>query len=278
MMRLRNEGGQEYWELSPEEVERRRQVFGMATSDKPLPATCRLDAGSELPIAVPPIEISQWREEHAVGVELHPWIAEQLRSKGCCIFPGALVRVSSALALEIEEVRGRFTDLSYPTFGHHGATGFFAGRQLLSYEASLAPGKCDIVDDGDGFLASLIKATIRSLPDYDPSCTYPLSWMLTRHNSSVEAMPFHHDRVGWLAQFNIDRTPGVHGGSVQLRNLSGQVTDQSALKDFLDGYIVRDSDFAHGVTAMSMDSQGEDHRDIMVIRLPASEHLKELKA
>ena len=257
-MRLRREEGREYWELSEEEVAQR---LGLPVPDREVSPD--LESPAVEPAAV-------WGAEPSEGIELHASIAEDLSKRGLSVFSGSLVRVSPGLQPQAAALRAKYESLHHPSFGREGATSFFGGRKLLAFKADLLPGEADLRNDKLGFLASLFTAVIRTLPDYSPAAHYPLSWILTRHDRPVEAMPFHHDRVGWLAQFNIDRSPGVSGGSIQLRSPGdGSIVASSSLKEFLDGYIVRDDTYEHGTSGMTMAAPGQDHRDVLVLRLPA---------
>lgn len=258
-MKLKRDGNREYWELSPPEVALRKgEEVDQAdvTSDTEAPAIARNQ---------------RWKEVPAGGILLDPIITQTLAARGYCAFSGGMVGVSEGLMARAHELHAYFENLAPPDFGREGASGFFAGRKLMVGEIELAPEEIAGASDQFGFLGSLFKAVIQALPDYDPDMTYPIGWIFSRHDHPVERMPFHHDRVGWLVQFNIERTQGVHGGSVEIRDPKAeQIVAASSLTGFLDGYIIKDADFEHGTSGLTMDQPG-DHRDVIVIRLPESE-------
>lgn len=258
-MKLRRDGNREYWELSPSEIALRQGqevTLGEVASDTEAPAVAQDEAWEKMPLD---------------GIMLHPAITRTLAACGYCIFSGGLVGVSAGLMARKREMHAYFENLVPPDFGREGASGFFSGRKLMVGQIELAPEEIAGASDRFGFLGSLFKAVIQALPDYDPGMTYPLGWIFSRHDHPVERMPFHHDRVGWLAQFNIERTQGTHGGSVELRNpKSEQIVAASSLTEFLDGYIIKDADFEHGTSGLTMDQPRKDHRDVIIIRLPES--------
>lgn len=263
-MRLRSVDGIEQWVLSEEEKQslqeqrtRDEEERGSPPGDLAEGTVSRIGARAQTSSARTPGE----------GIRLPARVGEELSRRGWAVFKGEDIEVPPSIVEGFAPFHRRFEQLAYQEFGRPGARGFFAGRLIAAGIEELPPGSCEEGAAGGDFGQQLLRATVRSLPGYRSDRAYVASCLLARHPHSVDAMPVHRDDVGWLAQFNIERTPGVRGGAIQLLDADGRVHVETILAAPLDGYIVRDADFRHGVTAMTMTGP-VDHRDVFIIRLP----------
>lgn len=199
-------------------------------------------------------------------LELHPSVTARLKVAPYVFVDASQVHVPASRVPAVLDFMQRYDELQYQPFGGPGLRGFFASRTIQAAHLIFAPGAAE--DAGDAsFERMLAGAVIRSLPDYDAKSWYSVGLLLSRHAASADAMPAHHDSVEWLALFNVSTTDGVAGGEVALVDDLGEVVHQQPIRAFMEGYVLRDRMLRHSTTSIEMRSDGEQHRDVVVLRI-----------
>jgi hypothetical protein len=202
------------------------------------------------------------------AIQLDPGLPSQLLETGYVVLTSDSIFVPEAFCPAFVRLKQRYDHLQQQPMEMENVPAYFRERCAEVHNHELGPGDCEAVLPEDDFALNLVRAVVKVLPGYDRTKTYPVSWMLTRHRRSVPAMPLHRDHVGWLVQFNISRTSGVQGGSIIVANSRGGVVEAKVLVLPLEGYILYDQEFLHGTTALQMGRELEDHRDVIIIRIP----------
>jgi hypothetical protein len=262
-MKLRKNTDGSYWEMSPYE---RRAMAERQEGRAPAPlAPVEVDSHDSKPVSLVPANADWLDGLPDDRFHIHPMVTQNLAETNRAMFSSRCVHLPDTLGRGLADIEAEFGSLAHQDFGFAGSPGFFSGRTIRSDYRLLTPADIEAPDTADMLLHALIKGFLRALPDHQPNVSRYVSWMLSRHASSVEAMPAHRDEVGWLAQISICRTADIRGGAVQLLTDDGLVVEESLLAEPLDGYIVRDEHYMHGVTAMSIAWGG--HRDVIVLRI-----------
>lgn len=220
-------------------------------------AVVSTDAETQQPqtTARPPAEIS-------FGDEVRQALAEG----GRAVFDGDVIGMGPRRREQLRTLRSQFEELDYQTPDNDLSEHFFDARRSRVGHLQLPAEAATDLDDASDFVRALVEALLRVLPGADPSQRYSVSWMLARHSSNVGAMPVHRDEVDWVAEFNVSRTSGAFGGAIQILDAEDEVIDEKVLERPMDGYIIDDERYRHGVTPMTMGSDHE-HRDVLIVRI-----------
>jgi len=215
------------------------------------------DADTQQPqtSAAPPAEISFGDD-----------VGRSLREVGRAVFDGDVISMGHRRREQLRVLRSQFDDLEYQTPDNDLSEHFFDARRSRVGHLQLPAEAATELDDAKDFVRALVEALLRVLPGADPSQRYSVSWMLARHSSNVGAMPVHRDEVDWVAEFNVSRTSGAFGGAIQIIDGEDNVVDEKVLERPMDGYVIDDARYRHGVTPMTMGSDHE-HRDVLIVRI-----------
>jgi hypothetical protein len=196
-------------------------------------------------------------------------VTRSLLEAGRAVFDGDVIAMGHQQRAQLRELRSQFEELDFQTPDNDLSEHFFDARRSRVGHMEI-PGEMSGEPDGAAdFVRALVEATVRALPGTDAAKRFSVSWMLARHASNVGAMPVHRDEVDWVAEFNVSRTSGAFGGAIQILDDDDEVVAEKVLERPMDGYIIDDARYRHGVTPMTMGSDRE-HRDVLIVRIRAA--------
>lgn len=209
---------------------------------------------------------TQMTAETPAEISFSDEVRQSLLELGRAVFDGDVISMGHRRRQQLRTLRSQFDDLDYQTPDNDLSEHFFDARRSRVGHLQLPAEAATDLDDANDFVRALVEALVRVLPGIDPSQRSSVSWMLARHSSSVGAMPVHRDEVDWVAEFNVSRTSGAFGGAIQVLDSEGEVVAEKVLERPMDGYVIDDARYRHGVTPMTMGSD-QEHRDVLIVRI-----------
>jgi hypothetical protein len=211
---------------------------------------------------------TQTAAETSTDITFNEEVTQALLDEGRAVFDGDVLQMGHHRREQLRELRSQFDELDYQTPDNDLSEHFFDARRSRVGHMEIPSQTASEPDGASDFVRALVEATVQALPDTDPAQRFSVSWMLARHASNVGAMPVHRDEVDWVAEFNVSRTSGAFGGAIQIIGTDEEVVAEKVLERPMDGYIIDDARYRHGVTPMTMGSDHE-HRDVLIVRIRA---------